>query len=200
MRRAALALAVALLCAAPAARAAPTVLIYGDSIAMGYTPVVRALLRGDAVVLDPGVNGGASVSIVGKLRQFEGRRLDLVLINAGLHDLTDSSTGENAYRAALDEAWGYLHATHPDARMAWVTTTPQCGADSRRPEARIAEYNAAALEVLPVGAAVVDLHAYTEPYCREWRKNPTNIHYNETGKRAQGAFIAAAIRLLLEVE
>ena len=66
----------------------PKVVLIGDSIRMGYAPLVAKLLDGKAIVISQSTNGEDSGNV---LRHFDewviNEKPDVVHINAGLHDL-----------------------------------------------------------------------------------------------------------------
>ena len=84
-----------------ASPALPTVALVGDSIRLGYAPLVTRLLEGAARVVSPQPNGGDSARVLQHLEEWVLReRPDVVHLNCGLHDLKRSKeTG--AYQVPL---------------------------------------------------------------------------------------------------
>src|SRR5512135_2003123 len=66
----------------------PKVALVGDSIRLGYAPVVARLLSGKAAVVSVEANGGDSGNVLRNLEEWVIReKPDIVHLNAGLHDL-----------------------------------------------------------------------------------------------------------------
>jgi len=78
----------------------PRVLLIGDSISVGYTLPVRALLKDRANVHRIPVNGGPSSRAVARLDQWIGdRKWDVI------HSTLASTTGARHGRPAAGGAW-----------------------------------------------------------------------------------------------
>lgn len=192
------------------------VLLLGDSISIGYTPVVEELLAGEAFVVRPrNANGGAEncagttkgVAHVDRWLALEGGGWDVIHFNFGLHDLKHvvPGTGRNSndpdhphqaspeeYRAQLAEIVGRLEET--GARLIFATTTPvpSGGVKPFRDPEDVVRYNAAAREVVG-DAAVNDLYAFVLPRMEELGR-PADVHFEPEGSRALGEEVARAIR------
>src|SRR5262245_46150553 len=66
----------------------PKVVLIGDSIRLGYAPLVAKKLEAKAVVVSPPPNGGDSANVLKNLGEWVLReKPDLVHFNCGLHDL-----------------------------------------------------------------------------------------------------------------
>src|SRR5947209_3766073 len=66
----------------------PKVVLIGDSIRLGYAPLVAKRLEGKAVVVSPKPNGGDSANVLKNLEEWVIReKPDVVQLNCGLHDL-----------------------------------------------------------------------------------------------------------------
>src|SRR5437879_9049070 len=66
----------------------PKVALAGDSIRLGYAPLVAQRLKGKAVVVSPPANGGDSANVLQHLGEWVTREQPmLVHLNCGLHDL-----------------------------------------------------------------------------------------------------------------
>ena len=70
----------------------PRVLLIGDSISIGYTVDVRAMLKGKANVHRPLTNCGPTTTGLQKLDEWletggKGKKWDIIHFNWGLHDL-----------------------------------------------------------------------------------------------------------------
>ena len=192
--------------------ALPNVLLYGDSVSIGYTLAVRSALAGQANVYRLYRNSGASDYIVEYmeiLRTTMGNSSviddewdfdwDVIHFNVGLHDIkeVDGIVANNvaAYTNNLQAAVDYFKTTYPSAQLIWATTTPvPYGAITRDP-ANVEIYNTAAAEIMS-GEMVMtnDLYSFTLPNHEEWCLAwPINVHYNESGQAAQGGRVAEVI-------
>lgn len=196
----------------------PNVLIYGDSISIGYTPAVRKALDGRANVMRIHCNGGDSSSFIGKMdamhaamsdEKLEGRwdfDWDVIHFNVGLHDVKHlkggklsldgeqvSTSGE--YQANLRKIVAYLKKEHPKASLVWCNTTavPE-GAGGRVP-GDAAKYNEVAMRVMQGHPEIVvnDLFAFSKPLMV-----PGNVHFKPAGCEAQGREVAKVIAAVLK--
>lgn len=201
--------------------ALPNVLILGDSISIGYTLQVRALLKGKANVyraMTP--DGKTKANCVGTTyglknldRWLAGPTWSVIHFNWGLHDLkrvktagTDEKSDDprdpqqatvDVYRRNLEAITAKLKTTR--ARLIFATTTPVVPGTLnplREPEAPV-HYNAAALKIMQTNEVQVnDLFAYCEPHLALWQ-NPKNVHFNRTGNEALAQQVATVIESAL---
>jgi hypothetical protein len=205
--------------------ALPSVLLYGDSVSMLYTPAVREGLAGRANVFRLHINGGASSHFVERFDRLESamrnpRLVDpwthpwsVIHFNVGLHDLKYVKDGKldregqrfttpEQYEANLRTILAHLQARWPDATLVFATTTPiPTDALGRVPGDEVA-YNAIALRVLAEHPDVVvnDLYGLTVAHVEQWSfADTTNVHPNRVGQAAQGAATAELIAGLLDV-
>ena len=190
------------------------VLILGDSISMGYTPVVKRLLKDDFVVVRPRENCAGTtkgVANVDRWLQLEGGGFDLIWFNFGLHDLkrvkpdgknsndpADRRQAEPAdYERQLREITKKLQAT--GARLVFATTTPvpEGGVRPHRDVQDPERYNAIAREIMQAhGAEVVDLYAFA--LARQAQIQPrVDVHFTKQGSRLLGEHVAAKVRAAL---
>jgi hypothetical protein len=198
----------------------PNVLIYGDSISIGYTPTVRKLLSDKANVFRFHKNGQSSNKFIPFMEKMKTTMFqpylkggwdfdwDVIHFNVGLHDLKylkdgklDLENGKQVssiekYKSNLDKICKYLMEEYPKAKLIFATTTavPEEGADGRVTGDSV-KYNKAAKEVLAKypSIQVNDLYAFTTPNAKEWYIKPHNVHYNELGKTKQGEKVANII-------
>jgi hypothetical protein len=201
----------------------PNVLIYGDSISIAYTPVVRQALKGKANVYRIHCNGGDSGSVIAKMDrmhatmrsdELRGRwsfHWDVIHFNVGLHDLKyvskrglDTKAGKQVtspsqYEKNLRAIVAYLKKTAPKATLIYATTTPVPAKSAGRIAGDAARYNAVALKVMQEHPAIAvnDLHAFTKPNHATWWSRPGNVHFNRTGVAAQGNEVARVVRKAL---
>lgn len=198
----------------------PNVLIYGDSISIGYTPTVREELAGKANVFRFHKNGQSSnkfIPFMEKMRttMFQPHlkggwdfNWDVIHFNVGLHDLKyvkhgklDRENGKlvnsiEKYKENLHGICNYLLKEYPKAKLIFATTTPVPDeGDPGRFGGDSIKYNKAALEVLAnyPSIEINDLYAFTKPNEKAWYIKPTNVHYNEKGKTEQGKQVAKVI-------
>lgn len=184
----------------------PDVLILGDSISIGYTPIVARILAGTANVWRPDMNCGSTLVYREFLKKWLGdRKWDLIHFNCGLHDINrknNESIGrtEGDRRVPLEEyvvnlEWitGTILAA---ANIAvWASTTPvPSEAETRVPGDEI-EYNKAAEKVMMrKNVPVNDLNAFILPYTPECHLALNNVHYTEDGYEKLGAEVVAVIK------
>lgn len=198
----------------------PKVLLYGDSISIGYTPKVRKVLEGKANVFRIFNNGQSSDMFIPKMEKLKQTmfqpylkggwdfKWDVIHFNVGLHDLKylkdgklDKENGKQVnstevYKANLDAICVYLQKEYPKAKLIFATTTavPDEGAEGRF-AGDSEKYNLAAREVLAKypSIAINDLYSFTKPNASEWHIKPGDVHYNDLGKTAQGKQVTKVI-------
>lgn len=191
------------------------VLILGDSISMGYTPIVRELLKTSAVVVRPVENcEGTTLGVksVEKWLQLEGGHWDVIHFNFGLHDLkrVDPKTGEASDRAQdprqappevyeknLREIVAKLKAT--GAKLVWASTTPVPAGDVKphRDPADVERYNAIAARMMKEqGVVMDDLYAFALPRLKEIQQ-PVNVHFTPEGYGALAGEVVVQLRKAL---
>ncbi len=194
----------------------PKVLLIGDSISMGYAPIVHGLLDGEAYVTRPLNKQGGYLNCEGTTRGLQlletwlaADDWDLIHFNFGLHDLkhVHPETGRNStnpdhpqqanlaqYTRNLRKIVRQLQATR--AKMIFATTTPypdKPGGPLRRAD-QVAKYNTAAFEIMREhGIRVNDLHDFVLPHMDKWLL-PNNVHFRVVGNRALARRVAEAIR------
>ena len=199
--------------------ALPNVLIYGDSISIGYTQRVREKLKDKANVYRLHCNGGDSGSFIGKMTKMHTAMCDenldapwtfewnVIHFNVGLHDLKylsnrklDKENGvqvssPEVYKKNLRDIVAYLKKLAPNAKLIFATTTPVPEGELGRFAGDAEKYNEAALEVLRdfPEIAINDLFTFTKPNQPEWWLAPGNVHYLDAGKNAQGDEVARII-------
>lgn len=199
----------------------PNVLLLGDSISIGYTLPVRAMLKGKANVYRPltadGKNpqncAGTTAGLAGIDRWLAGHKWAVIHFNWGLHDLkhvTQPGDGKNSnrpgdpvqasveqYSKNLEVLVGKLEAT--GARLIFATTTPVVAGTTnplREPESP-ARYNAAALKIMKAhGIPVDDLYGLCEKKLKALQL-PKNVHFSNAGSQALARQVAAEIKTQL---
>ncbi len=193
------------------------VLILGDSISIGYTPVVRRLLGERAVVVRPtnargnpencaGTNNG--VEHIDRWLALDGGDWDVIHFNFGLHDLkhVDAETGGNSndpadphqasperYGAQLGTIVTALKATGARLVYALTTPVPEGGLRPYRAPDDVVLYNGIALGVMADdGVPIDDLYAFALPRLAELQK-PANVHFTAAGNEALAEEVVAAV-------
>ena len=186
-------------------RSLPKVVLVGDSIRMGYAPLVAKRLDGKAVVISAKPNGEDSGNVLRNLDEWVIKeKPDIVHINAGLHDLklTDKS-----YQVAMADYEKNLRTIlerirkDTKAKVIFATTTPilddrhakrKVGFD--RFEADVLKYNVAAVAVMKQAAVPInDLHSVVEGGGREKLMLADGTHYTEEGYEVLAAAVSESI-------
>ncbi len=181
----------------------PRVLIIGDSISIGYTPVVQAALKGEADVRRIPGNGRMSANGLKLLSSWLGtQRWDVITFNFGLHDAKFLAPGKQQvppaeYEANLRELVRRLQAT--GAKLVWCSTTPVPPGElvPSRQFSDIGEYNRIAIKVMTENHVVInDLNTFITPHVAEYQTKQ-DVHFAKAGYEALGGEVAAAIRAQL---
>ncbi len=198
------------------------VLLLGDSISMGYTPVVQKLLADEMAVLRPmrgskmencsGTTSG--VANIDRWLQIDGGKWDVIHFNWGLHDLkhmkADGKTTSDlatdppqatveVYEKQLREIVAKLKAT--GAKLVFATTTPVPDEPMKvyRNNADVIRYNEAALRVMKDhGIAINDLYTLVKPRMKELQIQPANVHFVPSGSEVLAAEVVKAVRAALK--
>jgi len=169
------------------------VVLIGDSIRMGYAPLVAKRLEGKATVVSAKPNGEDSGNVLRNLEEWVIKENpDVVHINAGLHDL---KLKDAAYQVPLAEYEKNLKMileriqkeTH--AKIIFATSTPildnlhaQRKAGFDRLEADVQKYNTAAVAIMKqAGVPIDDLHKRVEEGGKEKLIGPDGTHYTPAG-------------------
>lgn len=201
--------ALCVVCIAATVDKVRNVLIIGDSISIGYTPIVqKALSPGVNVEHNPG-NGGSTIKGVESVEAWVGsKQWDVILFNFGLHDLVHKDSlnkydvnGKVAvsledYRKNLEVIVAKLRET--TAILLFITTTevPENSAGRRIEDP--AKYNAVALEVMKKnGIEVIDLYTASLTIHPQNSK-PGNVHYTDKGYELLSDYVIRAIKSALK--
>jgi dienelactone hydrolase/lysophospholipase L1-like esterase len=150
----------------------PKVVLVGDSIRMGYAPLVAKRLEGKAVVVSAAANGGDSANVLKNLDAWTIKEQPAVIhFNCGLHDLKLDRKNKTyqvelgQYEKNLQEIVRRLKG-ETAARLVFANTTPihderhaKRGGGFDRLEADVRRYNTQAVTVMKGNGVVVhDLH------------------------------------------
>lgn len=186
----------------------PRVLIIGDSISIGYTLDVRALLKGKANVHRIPTNGGPTSNGLKHIDEWLGSgNCDVIHFNWGLHDLkyirndpskrVDPQTLGSHPQVALGDYEKNLNSLvqkmkTTGAKLIWCNTTHVPAGSEGRVEGDENPYNEAADRVMAsAGIPTNDLraHALAKPDAQL----PANVHYSSEGSRHLAEKVASVI-------
>jgi len=187
----------------------PLVYVIGDSISIGYTPHVAALLAGKARVEHNPGNGGDSSNVAGNLDDWLAALSPAVIhVNCGLHDIKVSRQTHahqvplEEYRANLPRIVDRLAAT--GATVIWAMSTPVIESrhtarkDFDRYNRDIDAANAAAGEVASAaGIAVDDLHAAATALGLDESLTEDGVHFTGPTYQSLSRTVADCIAALL---
>lgn len=195
------------------------VFVLGDSISMHYGPFLKAMLEGvfrydrkggageSLIDLEKpaGANGGDSSVVLAYLQWLRdgGRKLDILLVNCGLHDIrTDPLSG--AKQIPPDKYFLNLEriinlSLSLSNQMIWIRTTDaqehihnERERTVHRFHADVAAYNEMADKVMKSrGIPIIDLYRFTRTFGEEAFCD--HVHYAEPVRRQQAAFLAGYI-------
>lgn len=189
-----------------------TATLIGDSIRLGYEPVVRHLLSDVAYVWGPAENCASTRRILANADDWlvePAGRGDVVHLNAGLHDLRRLPETAGLPEVPLDEYTQNLESIVaillagglPGDRIVLATSTPVDqrrhaeGRVSNRHEHDVRAYNAALIDVADRnGVAVNHLHEVVGKSIGTLL-GPDGVHLSDAGNRAAGSAVAAALRI-----
>ena len=202
-------LALTFFCFAAIQDKVKNVLIIGDSISIGYTPIVeKAMAPGVAIFHNPG-NGGSTVRGLDSITTWTDKReWDVILFNFGLHDMVykdkdnkyDVEHGQVSvpladYRKNLEAIVSKLRQTTATIIFVNTTLVPENAAGRKVGDPEI--YNAVALEVMRQnGIEVVDLYAASLTIHPQ-NSPPNNVHYTPEGYELLAGWIIKAIKKAL---
>jgi len=185
----------------------PRVLLIGDSISIGYTLQVRALLKGKANVHRIPVNGGATEVGLANMKSWLGDgKWDVIHFNFGLHDAKFASeTTQRATREQYAENLCTLvvQMKITGAKLIFATTTPVPKGGVLTPTRKfdsITERNKIAVKVMQEnGVAMDDLYSVALPV-QEKVGRPNDVHFQPEGYELLAKAVAASIAAALATE
>jgi lysophospholipase L1-like esterase len=197
----------------PGGQPLPKVVLVGDSIRLGYAPLVAKKLDGLAVVGGPKANTADSATLLKNLDEWVIReKPDVVHFNCGLHDLKKTKK-DGSYQVGLEEYERNLRRivqrlrTETKAAIIFALTTPiddarhaRRGADFDRFDADVKRYNDAALRVmLAADVPVHDLDTIVRRAGPEQLLSADGTHYTPAGYDRLAEAVADCIRRQLFV-
>ena len=186
------------------------VVLIGDSIRMGYQPLVMKKLAG-IDVWGPEENCRHSVCALDHFHEWVvTQEPDVVHVNFGIHDASVLDDGERQillpqYRLTLQRFISRLEEV-PGMKMIWATTTPRYRPEPDAPmdrwsvwdEMGIEEYNAAALEIVNrEGLPVNDLHQVIIRNGFAKGLTDDGCHMTEFGNEVLSDAVVEAVRALM---
>lgn len=186
---------------------APVVVLIGDSIRMGYAPVVAEMLEGKSRVIAAKENGGDSVRVLENLSEWAvAHQPAVVHFNCGLHDLKQSRTTKlpqvplDKYEENLRTIVDRLQK-ETKARLVFATTTPirdglhaKRGGGFDRREADVRRYNEVALKIMKEkGVEIDDLHAVVMKAGLDKIQRTDGTHYTPEGSKVLAKAVSNCI-------
>jgi acyl-CoA thioesterase-1 len=191
----------------------PRVLLIGDSISIGYTLPVRALLKDKANVIRPLTNCGPTTRGVDNIESWLGEgKWDVIHFNFGLHDMVffaadgktrAEPTAEGARHQVPEEDYEKNLRTlvarlkKTNAKLIWCTTTPVPEGSSGRLADEAVLYNSIAAKVMQENEiAVNDLHAFALAQLKDIQL-PKNVHFTPAGSKVLAGEVARVIEAAL---
>ena len=190
----------------------PKVVLIGDSIRMGYAPVVAKKLDGQAIILSSKANGGDSANVLKTLDETIKEQPVLVHLNCGLHDLKkDRKSGK--YQVSIEEYETNLRKIverirkETKAALVFVATTPIVderhaarGGTFDRFEADVKRYNNKAFGIMAeLGVPVHDLHALVHHFKAAELLGKDGTHYTPTGNAKLADAVTDCVRRHLTI-
>lgn len=188
----------------------PRVLLIGDSISMGYTPLVRTMLQGKANVQHPKQNCADTAFGLKRLDDWLGQeKWDVIHFNFGLHDLKYLDAQgryvgpDQGKQVALPEVYAEnlqklvdrLKQTH--AKLIWASTTPVPAGSAGRVQGDEVRYNAVAAQVMAKNHIPVDdLCAVAMRHLDKYQL-PHNVHFTNEGYQALATSVNDSILKVL---
>ena len=196
----------------------PNVLLLGDSISIGYTPLVIKALAGKASVSRPKVNCGPTTRYLQSLDSWltgpgvnhpANTKWDVIHFNVGLHDLCYRHPDAKAY-GSRDKVNGtqavppekyeknletiVLRLKKTGAKIIFANTTVVPEGEAGRKVGDDIRYNEVAAKVMARHAIPVnDLHALTSTFPAELFVKPGDVHFKPVGSQKLAEQVSAVI-------
>lgn len=188
----------------------PKVVLVGDSIRMGYAPLVEKALAGKAVIVSAKANGGDSSNVLRNLDEWVIRQQPAVVhFNCGIHDTKKfKDTGRfqvspEQYEANLRRIVERIRS-QTQATVLFATSTPildaraattRSQAEYALLEASIEQYNAIARKVMQeLQVPIDDLHAvFPDATSRAEALGADGVHFKDAAKAKLAEAVTAAV-------
>ena len=190
------------------------VVLYGDSIRIGYEEYIRRSLAGQAEVYFPDDNCRFAQYLFRYAHVWKDKGnwpddVDVVHWNAGLWDVLElfedgPFSSIEHYRDMIVRIDRRLRLIYPHAKMIFATSTAvveeEYAPDKCRHNATIEQYNAVAIDALKdTDTEINDLYAITKDCPRELHSDKTH-YYTEGGVALVGGQVLSVITRALGVE
>ncbi|MEJ6642777.1 MAG: SGNH/GDSL hydrolase family protein [Akkermansiaceae bacterium] len=193
----------------------PRVLLIGDSISIGYTVDVRAMLKGKANVHRPLTNCGPTTTGLQKLDEWldtggQGKKWDVIHFNWGLHDLkymgpngknladpkaktSKAQVSQADYEKNLRELVKRLKKT--GARLIWRNTTPVPEGAKGRVVGDSIIYNDIAAKIMKdENVEIHDLYSFAKEHAAKIQRK-SDVHYSPAGSKELAAEVVKVLNL-----
>lgn len=182
----------------------PKVLFVGDSIRMGYAPIVIEKLKDKATFINPKDNCGDSANVVKNLDKWMEETPAFVVLNCGLHDLkfkdNKYQVDPEKYEKNLKEIITRIRGK--GAKVVFATTTPidddghkkrKAGFD--RKDADVKKYNEIAARIMKAeNVPVIDLNAVVTKAGAKKVQRADGTHYGEEGNLLLATAVVEALQ------
>ena len=193
----------------------PRVLLIGDSISIGYTVDVRAMLKGKANVHRPLTNCGPTTKGLEQIDKWlatggKDKKWDIIHFNWGLHDLkymgpkgqnladpkaktSKPQVSREDYAANLRKLVQRLNKTN--AHLIWRNTTPVPEGAKGRVVGDSKIYNDIAKRIMEEESITIhDLYSFAKKNAAKIQRK-ADVHYTPAGSKQLAAEVAKAIGL-----
>ena len=188
----------------------PKALLIGDSISIGYTPHVVAVLKGKVEVRHHKGNAQHTGTGLKMLDRWVGEtKWDVIHFNWGMWDLCyrhpqskvqgrrdkergTLTTSLEQYEKNLDQLAARLKKTK--AKLIWAHSTTVPEGEAGRKVGDDDKYNQAAVRVMKKhGVEINDLNALTDSFPAELFVRPGDVHFKTEGSKKLGQAVAVKI-------
>ena len=184
----------------PAATGAPTVLVIGDSISIGYTPTLIAALSPNYDVVHNPCNAMTTTWTAQNIDTWLASRdsFEAITWNNGLWDVADwENVSDSAYAANLHAIAQKIKAK--TAHPLFILTTEVLPATPHRNNADVVNRNNIARDVMNLeGIAVLDLYSVSQTIVGE-HVSVDDVHFTEAGSQVLGEAVLDSLDTLFGV-
>lgn len=192
----------------------PKVVLLGDSIRMGYAPIVQKLLDGKAEIISNKPNGGDSNNTLKNLDEWAIKHQPQVIhFNCGIHD-TKKTKGKEQFQVSPEQYEANLRKIverlrkETKAKLVFALTTPIIDeravktrekADYELLDASIQKYNDIARKLMKeLNVPINDLNAlFPDAATRNKLMNADGTHFTGEGSNKLAAAVADVVGKLL---
>lgn len=190
------------------------IILFGDSIRMGYDKYVKDALEGAAEVYYPSENCKFAEYVLRFVHEWKNNGgwpddVDLVHWNAGLWDALELFEDEpltslEYYGQAIKRIAKRLRMLFPNAKMVFATSTPvlehRCSKNFRRHNKNIEKYNEIAIEALrDTDTEINDLYALASTFPEEYHSD--SVHFStDRGTEMLGGRVISVVCEALGIE